>query len=288
MTDILIRPAELRQTSEQLRAGAKKIGAALQAIDQEILSLKGDKFMGNRANAVQAHYAPKREALLKAKELVAHFAEDLLEAATRFEQSDKPEYAYTSEPGGDAEKLPLDTRMENLEKLWGSLSEEQRLVFLQKIVDRLAQKYGFDTVPVALGEIPYSGQYVHNPLSKELWTGDLGHIVLYSVGGDLNGELRTLLHETRHAMQDYFLRHPDEAPASISEEQIDAWKKSQDEWNDMPDKIDHLSPEEKLEYGEKGLNLAHEVDARKFAEEQIKEIFFEENFEYYFEGKGVW
>jgi len=89
MAEILVRPSELRQASDQLRASAKKLGAALQAIDQEMLSLKGDKFMGNRANAVQAHYAPKREALLKAKEIVAHFAEDLQTAASNFERADK-------------------------------------------------------------------------------------------------------------------------------------------------------------------------------------------------------
>ncbi len=89
MTDILVRPAELRQISEQLKSSAKKIGTALQAIDSDILSLKRDKFLGNRANAVQSHYAPKREALLKAKEIVAHFAEDLQTAASNFERADK-------------------------------------------------------------------------------------------------------------------------------------------------------------------------------------------------------
>ncbi|MCC6261729.1 MAG: WXG100 family type VII secretion target [Anaerolineales bacterium] len=88
MSDILIRPQELRQTAEQLQAYAKKIDAALQAIDNDMLSLKRDNFLGNRANAVQAHYAPKREALLKAKEIVSHFAEDLRNTATRFEQAD--------------------------------------------------------------------------------------------------------------------------------------------------------------------------------------------------------
>lgn len=89
MVDILVRPAELRQISEQLRSSAKKIGVALQAIDNDILSLKNDKFLGNRANAVQAHYAPKREALLKAKNIVSHFSDDLQTAASNFEQADK-------------------------------------------------------------------------------------------------------------------------------------------------------------------------------------------------------
>jgi len=89
MSNILIRPKELRQASDQLRANAQKIGTALQAIDQDILSLKGDKFLGHRADAVQAHYAPKREALLKARAIVLEFSKDLLEAATRFEMADK-------------------------------------------------------------------------------------------------------------------------------------------------------------------------------------------------------
>jgi hypothetical protein len=74
MVDILVRPVELRQIAEQLRASSKKVGTALQAIDNDILALKGDKFLGNRANSVQAHYAPKREALLKAREIVSNFA----------------------------------------------------------------------------------------------------------------------------------------------------------------------------------------------------------------------
>jgi len=89
MSDILIRPPELHQISEQLRSNAMKVDTALQAIDNDILSLNGDQFLGIRADAVQAHYAPKREALIKAKEIVAHFAEDLQSAATRFEQADR-------------------------------------------------------------------------------------------------------------------------------------------------------------------------------------------------------
>ncbi len=89
MVDILVRPTELRQISEQLISSAKKIDVALQAIDNDILSLKGDKFLGNRANTVQGHYAPKRNALLNAKEKVAHFAVELKNAATAFEKADQ-------------------------------------------------------------------------------------------------------------------------------------------------------------------------------------------------------
>lgn len=98
MVDILVRPQELRQTSEQLRTSAKKIGVAMQTIDQEILSLKGDKFLGHRAKAVQAHYAPKRVALLRTKELVTHFAEELQSVATRFEMADLSKNTNSTSP----------------------------------------------------------------------------------------------------------------------------------------------------------------------------------------------
>lgn len=88
MNKILIRPTELRQISEQLRASANKIGVALQGVDQDISSLKGEKFLGVRANLIQDHYVSKRDALLQAKELVKHFAEDLNNAANIFERAD--------------------------------------------------------------------------------------------------------------------------------------------------------------------------------------------------------
>ncbi|HEX2956529.1 MAG TPA: C39 family peptidase [Chitinispirillaceae bacterium] len=110
MSTILVRPVELRQTAEQLRSRAKRLTQALEAIDNTILSLKGDKFLGHRADAVQAHYAPKRAALLKAKEMVLHFSQDLEQAATSFERADKqntptpaPGPAPTPAPGN---KLP--------------------------------------------------------------------------------------------------------------------------------------------------------------------------------------
>lgn len=100
MTTIFVRPVELRQISDQLRASAKKVGTALQAIDNDIASVKGDKFLGQRADALQAHYASKREALLKAREIVARFAEDLQMAATVFEKADQSGSATLPDSGG--------------------------------------------------------------------------------------------------------------------------------------------------------------------------------------------
>jgi len=89
MSNILVQPQQLRQTAEQLRSHAQKIDQALHAIDNDIRSLKGHHFLGHRADQVQAHYAPKRDALLQAKQLVLRFAEELDQAASVFEQADR-------------------------------------------------------------------------------------------------------------------------------------------------------------------------------------------------------
>lgn len=161
MVDILVRPAELRQISEQLRSSAKKVGAALQAIDNDILSLKGDQFSGNRANVVQAHYAPKREVLLKAKNIVIHFSEDLVSAASRFEAADTNQTStYTLERRdllrqemqkrydqlGSFGLIPATTDEFDSEITIGTvlLNSENR-----RIVEEIAKKYGLDPALLA-------------------------------------------------------------------------------------------------------------------------------------------
>jgi uncharacterized protein YukE len=114
MVDILVQPPELRKISDQLRSSAQKIGTALQAIDNDIISLKGDKFLGSRSDKVQAHYAPKREALLKAKNIVLYFANDLQNIATVFEQADD----------GDVISSKLDKNyMKNARQLAGGVDK---------------------------------------------------------------------------------------------------------------------------------------------------------------------
>ena len=88
MKDILILPPELRQISKQLLASAQKIDTALQAIDNDILALKGNDFLGHSADVFQTHYAAKRQSLLKAKEIVILFAGNLQTTADVFEQAD--------------------------------------------------------------------------------------------------------------------------------------------------------------------------------------------------------
>ena len=98
MTKILILPPQLRQTAEQLRSHEQKIDQALHAIDNDIRSLKGHQFLGRRADAVQTHYAPKRDALLNAKEMVLRFSSELETTAKVFETADKTGNMATTSP----------------------------------------------------------------------------------------------------------------------------------------------------------------------------------------------
>lgn len=118
MNQILVRPQELRQTSEQLCKSAQKIRVALQAIDDAIHSLKGDRFLGNRAKVVQAHYALKREPLIKAKEVVARFGEDLRNVADRFEKADTQEGANSGTSLPVPVPVPTPTPIHNLPANW--------------------------------------------------------------------------------------------------------------------------------------------------------------------------
>lgn len=89
MVDILIRPLQLRQIASQLRTSAKKIDVSLQTIDNDILSLKGNIFLGNRASSLQSDYQSKRDSLRHAREFVLQFADDLQNTANIFEQADR-------------------------------------------------------------------------------------------------------------------------------------------------------------------------------------------------------
>jgi len=91
MTDILVKPIELTTTANDLRTHAKKLQAALDAVDAAIKSLGPNSFQGNRADALQAHYNRLREKIYQFKPMIDHFANDLDDAALRFSNADKPQ-----------------------------------------------------------------------------------------------------------------------------------------------------------------------------------------------------
>lgn len=162
MTNILVQPSELRQMSEQLKSSAKKIDIAIQVIDSDILSLKGDKFLGNRANTVQSHYAPKRESLLKLKNIVVHFAEDLQNTATVFENADRGQFAEIPFSGGigDVDIFPrgIPQWLDKMPKIvypWENIDKLSIPAWLRSVLDQVFKPAQIVS-PIAEGQ-PASG-----------------------------------------------------------------------------------------------------------------------------------
>jgi uncharacterized protein YukE len=143
MSNILVQPQQLRQKAEILRAHAQKIDQALLTIDQTLMSLKGDFFLGLRADAVQTRYAPQKEALLQAKNMVLQFSDELNTIAERFSAADVEQTGDFGLPAEICEETP-----ESLKKRWKDIQED---------VEEKVRKYAelqaeYDRLEIAIGE----------------------------------------------------------------------------------------------------------------------------------------
>lgn len=88
MTDIMIRPAQLRATSHSLRQHAKTIQAQIQNVDHVIHSLQSN-FEGHQAREISQRYHNIRACLFNTWKIITKFAEKLEDIADRFEDADR-------------------------------------------------------------------------------------------------------------------------------------------------------------------------------------------------------
>jgi WXG100 family type VII secretion target len=88
MVEILVKPPELKAAANDLRAHAKRLQAAIDAVDADMRSLGPGVFEGERADALRTRYNKIRDKIYKFKPLIDHFAKDLDEAATTFTNAD--------------------------------------------------------------------------------------------------------------------------------------------------------------------------------------------------------
>lgn len=88
MSDILVKPPQLRECSANLKSSAKTIQACIDAVDAELQSLQG-RFEGVSAEEIRARYARARERIQSFRPLVQKFARELETTANRFEKADK-------------------------------------------------------------------------------------------------------------------------------------------------------------------------------------------------------
>jgi WXG100 family type VII secretion target len=90
MAEILVKPAELKQSAVDLRKNAKDIQTAVDQVDAAIKALGPSRFEGVRADTLRGRYQRLRERIYSFKPLIDAFANDLDQAATRFEAADRP------------------------------------------------------------------------------------------------------------------------------------------------------------------------------------------------------
>lgn len=89
MAEILVKPIDLLNAANDLRAHAKKMQEALNAVNNEIQSLGIGRFEGERANSLRARYNRIQEQINRVKPLIDHFAQDLEDASARFRAADR-------------------------------------------------------------------------------------------------------------------------------------------------------------------------------------------------------
>lgn len=89
MAEILVKPAELKQSSTDLHKNARDIQTAVDNVDSAIKALGPSRFEGVRADALRTRYQQLRDRIYSFKPLIDAFANDLDQAATRFEAADR-------------------------------------------------------------------------------------------------------------------------------------------------------------------------------------------------------
>jgi len=88
MVEIQVRPPELLQAANDLRAHARALQSAIESVDSDMRSLTG-QFEGMRAEALQDRYNKIREQIFQFQALIKHFAKDLDHAAVTFKAADR-------------------------------------------------------------------------------------------------------------------------------------------------------------------------------------------------------
>lgn len=89
MSDILVKPPQLREAANQIRQHARTIQASIDAVDADIKAIGPDRFEGVSADTIRNRYNRLRDRIYKFKPLLEAFGRDLDETAARFEAADR-------------------------------------------------------------------------------------------------------------------------------------------------------------------------------------------------------
>lgn len=279
MSDILVKPNQLQASAAQLKSSAKIIKQALSSTDHLLISLDPQVFAGMSAQDIHRIYKAVVERISIAPDKITYFAKFLEEAAKRFETADKAlrksiKDAPDEPVFGDDVVRSEFNRI--LNEKWQKMSVEERTKFLKDFLERFCKKFGIPEIAFYVSDLKDPegkdslGHYQNgnNNLLFKLFLGREGNRHIEVDLTNVNGTeghtspsdlLDTIVHEGRHAVQHYYIEHPDQRPASISQEQVNAWKDNNEHY---------ISPEDDFE---KYRDQPMEKDAREFAESYLVE-----------------
>ena len=89
MSNILVRPPQLRSTAETIRQKARTLRTTLEKVDQILKGLGADQFEGARAATLRSRYSQTRAKIVNAPGVIETFAKELDTTAQIFEKADK-------------------------------------------------------------------------------------------------------------------------------------------------------------------------------------------------------
>ncbi len=124
MTDILVKPRELRQTAEDIRARAKKIEQATDAVSGVVLGA-GFRLVlsGNRADKLFSRFRQTKGTLETFDDLLIRFAEELREIADKFALADQVKKKIVYLINGinyDGSKSSFEKLTAEIKKIYGA------------------------------------------------------------------------------------------------------------------------------------------------------------------------
>jgi uncharacterized protein YukE len=277
MNDILIKPPRLREVATQVREHTKKIQQALQEVDTALNGLGVPRYAGNRSDTLRKRYAKIKPNIMKAPATLDGFAKDLDEAALRFETADRQwvnENVPFRTPSGQDVKSNFETMFKDL---WNNLTPEQRQQMMEDFQKALVDKYGHPGVELKVNDLvdppgqDALGVTTRYSNGKTTITIDLTNVE----NDDPLHVLDTVAHENRHVMQQYWVDHPDKAPADVTKEQIDAWRENFKNYHDPANGMKAYQDQ------------PVEADARSFADDFLQDYFASsDDFAAFLKGSG--
>ncbi|MBQ2856270.1 MAG: DUF3920 family protein [Bacteroidaceae bacterium] len=218
---------------------------------EEVLPFHNDNLLAERIDELNDCHPPKA---IDSDKYVAMLIESVKEEIS-------PLYLEAPQDGIQIEEISdMMTSIEGLEySEWKDLSYEERMEVLQKVECKIAEIAHRPVCHVSLKSLGEGHYGYYTPGTNNMVVN--GDVIVSNSFCDYKETLDTLIHEGRHAYQDYNLNEREVHPRSGD---VSNWKLNEE----------HYEYQDVAHYGFKAYALQPvEADARAFAEDILKKYF---------------